>query len=223
VEGCLAEYVVMPSECCFPIPDELSMEEGALVEPLSIGIYSVHSAGCLKKRSVGILGCGPIGLCVLLLSVKEGARAYVTDKIDARLEIGSSAGPVWWGNPLRENINAAILEQEPDGLDVVFECCGQQDALDQAVELLKPGGKLMVIGIPASDRVSFKIDALRRKEISIHNVRRQNNCMTPAIQFAVANDVLFMVTHRFGFEDSQAAFDLVNGYHDGVMKAMIHF
>ena len=65
----------------------------------------------------------------------------------------------------------------PEMLDVVFECCGQQEAIDQAIDLLKPGGKLMVIGIPEFDRWSLPVDKTRRKEITIQNVRRQNETL----------------------------------------------
>jgi L-iditol 2-dehydrogenase len=222
-EGCLSEYIVMPEECCFPVPDSLSPEEAALVEPLSIGMYAEKSAAPIKGAGVGILGCGPIGLCVLLPALAEGAAAvYVTDKIEERLEVARSAGAAWTGNPLRQDIVAEISDHEPELLDLVFECCGQQEALDQAIELLKPGGKLMIIGIPEGNRISFDINEMRRKEIAVQNVRRQNGCMQPAIEFiARGHDVSFMITHHFSLEESQKAFDLVAGYRDGVVKAMI--
>ncbi|MCP4047344.1 MAG: zinc-binding dehydrogenase [Gammaproteobacteria bacterium] len=73
------------------------------------------------------------------------------------------AGATWNGNPDKEDVVAAVRELEPGGLDVVFECCGKQEALDQAIEMLKPGGKLLLIGIPpTAERVTFLIDKLRR-------------------------------------------------------------
>ena len=127
------------------------------------------------------------------------------------------------GNPNTEDVVAGILKQEPAGVDVVFECAGQQDALDQAVEMLKPGGKLMVIGIPREPRVSFCPDLIRRKEISIINVRRQNHCTQKAIELLAGGkaDLDFMITHTFDFEQTAEAFDLVANYRDGVVKALI--
>jgi L-iditol 2-dehydrogenase len=107
----------------------------------------------------------------------------------------------------------------------VFECCGQQEAMDQAVEILKPGGKIMIVGIPESDRWTFSVDKLRHKEITIGNVRRQNHSLEETLEM-LANEkvnVKPMATHRFNFADTKAAFDLVAGYKDGVMKAMIDF
>ena len=226
-EGCLSEYVVLPEECCFPIPDSLSFDEAAIVEPLSIGVYAVSLSIPMEGAKVGILGAGPIGLSVLLPARAQGAdKVYITDKIDARLAVAKKAGADWTGNPETEDVVAAVAKLEPQGLDVVFECTGEQDAMDQALFLLKPGGKLLLIGIPgAKNRVSFDINQMRRKEIVVQNVRRQNGCVQPAIDM-IANkafDVNVMVTHHYPFTQTKEAFDLVAGYQDGVVKAMVVF
>ena len=223
-DGCLCEWLVMPSECCFPVPDTLSLDEAAMVEPLSIGVYAVRQSIPMDGAKVGILGVGPIGLSCMLPARHAGAAAvYVTDKLDERLAAAKAAGADWTGNPDTADVAAAIAKAEPGLLDVVFECCGQQEALDQAIEILRPGGTLMLVGIPAVDRVSFAIDQIRRKEITIINVRRQAHCVGPAIDLAAADDVDlgFMLTHHFPFDKSADAFDLVDQYRDGVIKAMI--
>jgi threonine dehydrogenase-like Zn-dependent dehydrogenase len=151
------------------------------------------------------------------------AAVYVTDRIDARLAVAGAVGATWIGNPDRQDIVRAIEGHERLQLDAVFECCGDQSAVDQAVDLLKPGGKLMLVGIPAADRISFPIDKARRKELRIQNVRRQNHCVEPALDM-IANrpgGLDFMITHRFPLVETKAAFDLVEGYRDGVVKAMI--
>ena len=138
---------------------------------------------------------------------------------------GGWHGATWAGNPDKEDIVARILELEPGGMDVVFECCGQQDAIDQAIELLKPGGKLMLIGIPQADRISFPINKLRRKELCVQNVRRQCECVQDSLDMIdnLDFDVDFMVTHHYKFDQAKEAFDLVADYADGVVKAMIEF
>ena len=224
-EGCLSEYLVMPETSCFSIPDSMSFDQAAISEPLAIGVYAVKQSIPMKGATVGILGSGPIGLSVLLPARAQGAKSiYVTDKIEARLALARRAGADWAGNPDTSDVVADITKLEPAQLDVVFECCGKQEALDQAIELLKPGGKLMLVGIPPTlERVSFKIDKLRHKEIGIWNVRRQNHCVQPALDMIARGDfdVDVMVTHRFPFERTQEAFDLVAGYRDGVVKVMI--
>lgn len=223
-DGCLCEYIVMPAECCYPLKKRSSLEQGALAEPLSIGLYAVQLAKLKKNASIAVLGAGPIGLSVLLSARAHGIKKiYVTDKIEPRLSAAKKAGAVWAGDPDKGDVVKGILNSEPLQLDAVFECCGQQSALDQAVKLLKPGGKLMLVGIPTVDRISFPIDDLRRREICIQNVRRQNECMQPALDLIESGkiDTDFMITHRYRLEESKKAFDLVAGYRDGVIKALI--
>jgi L-iditol 2-dehydrogenase len=222
--GCLCEYIVMPEDCCFPIDDKITFEHGVLCEPLAIGIYTVRQAHLLENTDIAILGSGPIGLSCLVSAVAENANAcYVTEKIGERVKAAKKNGASWVGNPNKEDVVKEILRQEPAGVDVVFECAGQQETIDQAVELLKPGGKLMLIGIPRLERISFRIDKIRRKEITIVNVRRQNDCTQKAIDLIASGkvNVDFMITHRFKLAQTQQAFDMVAGYHDGVIKALI--
>ena len=225
-DGCLSEFIVMPETSCIPISDKLSFDQAAISEPLAIGVYAIKKSIEIKNTSVGILGFGPIGMSVLLPAIAQGAaRVFVTDKINERLELARKAGANSAGNPDREDVVSEVIKQEPNMLDVVFECCGQQEAIENAMDLLKPGGKLMIIGIPEFDTWSFPVDKMRRKEITITNVRRQVNCVEPSLEMMEKGiiDVGLMPTHRFNFRDTKAAFDLVSEYKDGVMKAMIDF
>lgn len=225
-EGCLSEYIVMPEESCFPLTSGLTVDHGSISEPLSIGIYSVKKSGEIKGAQIAILGFGPIGMSVLLAAKTQSVKnIYVTDKIDDRLLIAGKEGATLTGNPLKKNISEWIKQEEPPGLDAVFECCGQQEALDQAVDILKPGGRLIVIGIPETERWSLSADGTRRKEISVFFVRREVDCVGPALEMMKSGkiNIKSMITHRFPFVRTKEAFDLVAGYSDGVMKAMIDF
>lgn len=225
-EGSLSEYIVMPETSCIKIPDVMSYDQAAISEPLAIGVYAVKQSIPLEGAKVGIFGFGPIGMSVLLPALAMGAKEiYVTDKIDERLVIARGIGATLTANPDKEDVVKKIGAAVPELLDVVFECCGEQDAIDNAVDLLKPGGKLMVIGIPEFERWTFPVDKSRHKELCIQNVRRQNEALQPALDLMAEGKVSVdaMATHRFKFEDSKKAFDLVAGYKDGVMKAMIDF
>lgn len=222
--GCLCEYIVMPQDSCYPTHKKITLEQAALCEPFAIGVYSVRQSKVSHNAKIAILGSGPIGLsCMIAAQAQNVKEIYMTDKLDYRVQMAKNAGAVWAGNPDGENIVEAILEQEPPGMDIVYECAGRQETLDEAVELLKPGGKLILIGIPRDERVSFSIDQLRRKELTLINVRRQNGCTQTAIDLIASGkiDVDFMITHRFKFEDTPSAFDMVGDYRDGVVKAMI--
>jgi L-iditol 2-dehydrogenase len=110
-----------------------------------------------------------------------------------------------------------------DSADVVFECAGKQETLDQGVRLLGPGGRLVIVGIPSTDRISFDMNLVRRKELNLQNVRRQNRCQQRAIEMIAAGKANLdpLVTHHFALADSQKAYEPVADYRDGVIKAMI--
>ncbi len=225
-EGCMMEYIIMPEESCFPLKGKLTADHGSISEPLAIGVYAVKKSGGVKDLTIGILGFGPIGMSVMLAAKAQGvARIFITDKIEKRLLIAGSEGATYTGNPLKTDVVSEIIQKSTLGLDVVFECCGQQEAFDQAVNILKPGGKLVVVGIPEFERWTMNVESTRRREISLQFIRRQVDCVQPTLEMMENGKINIdkMVTHRFPFAKSKEAFDLVASYGDGVMKAMIDF
>ena len=223
-DGCLCEYIVMPQDCLYPLNDNMTMEQAVLSEPLAIGVYALRQVCLSPNSSVAILGSGPIGLSALAAARAQSVpKIFNTDLIDARLALAKKAGAAWTGNPQQQDVVSAILHHQPEGMDAVFDCAGKQQTLDQSLELLKPGGKLLLIGIPETDRISFVIDQMRRKEITLINVRRQNHCVQPTLDLIASGQVNvdFMITHRFKLHQTQQAFELVRQYQDGVVKALI--
>lgn len=222
--GAMVDFLVMPAACCSPVPDSLNDDQAAVVEPLSIGVYAAQLARLVPGSRIGIIGSGPIGLCTMLaVRTQPDTAVYVTDLVDERLAVARACGAAWTGNPQHEDVVGAIRRLEPLGLDVVFECAGQQDAIDQAVELLKPGGTLLIVGIPEVERISFNIALMRRNELRVLNVRRQNECVERAIELIAGGqvDIDPLVTHHFPLEESARAFDLVSARSEGVVKAII--
>ena len=225
VPGSLCERMIMPEASCFAIPESMSMTRGTLVEPFSIALWAQRLGAAGGGATVGILGSGPIGLCVLAASKLAGdCRVYQTDLLANRLATARSFGADWGGNPRETDVVAEILAAEPAGLDVVFECVGEQETIDQCLELVAPRGKVVIVGIPEGDRASFEMNLMRRKEICIQNVRRQLHCVEPAIEALGAGraNLDALVTHDFTLDETQEAFDLVADYRDNVVKAMIH-
>jgi L-iditol 2-dehydrogenase len=223
-DGCFRERIVMPAASCLPVPENVSAEQSALLEPFTIGVYARKLAGDVKGKHVAILGAGPIGLCILAACRAAGAaKVYVTDIRPERVAFAKTFGADWVGNPHERNVVKGILAAEPLGLGVVFEAAGKQEAVDQSVELLTPGGKLLLVGIPEEDRISFHISTVRRKELTIQNVRRQNRSMEEAVALLAGGRVNLdpMITHRFELNQIREAFDLVADYRDGVIKAMV--
>ncbi len=173
--GCLSEYIVIPETSCLPYYTDISFEEALISEPFAIGLYAVNLARDIYNKDIAILGYGPIGMSVhFALKLNDVKNIYVTDILDYRLKKALLNGAIITGNPLIENIEEKFLQNLQNEFDIVFECCGKQEAINQAIRLLKPGGKLLIIGIPEFDNWYFSADLIRRKEICIINVRRQN-------------------------------------------------
>ena len=223
--GAMAERLVMPSECCFPVPPQMTATQVVLLEPLAICVYAAAFAGDPTGKTVAILGSGPIGLCVLLaLKAAGDCTVYCTDLIDERLTMAARLGADWTADAGRQDVVADALKAEPLGVDFAFECAGEQETLDQGLELLKPGGQFMLLGIPEADRISFQASHMRRKELVLQNVRRQNHAVGPTIDMVTDGRINPdpLATHHFPLDRAAAAFETVAGYRDGVVRAIIH-
>ncbi len=159
-------------------------------------------------------------LCAKALA---SCRVYVTDLLPPRLEVARHCGADWIGNAARSNTSAAILREQPCGLDLVFECSGDPRCIDQGQELLAPGGTLVLVGIPPTEQVSFDSHQMRRKELTFKNVRRQRDCTAAVIQMIAEGriDPRPLLTHRFPLARIGETFELVAGYRDGVIKVVI--
>jgi L-iditol 2-dehydrogenase len=227
IEGCLSDYIVMPSFTCIPVTGELNPVQAALIEPFTIGVYSVKLAEIKnRKTSAIIFGAGPIGLSILLKLLADNVKNVgMVEPLDYRLEKAKEIGVRYMINPERQDVESEVKRQEELLVDVAFEASGEQDAVTNAVKILKPGGKLVLVGIPPSAQYTFDMDLMRRKELTIINVRRQNHCVEEAIDLVISGkaDVEKMVTHHFSLDETGTAFDIVEGYKDGAIKAMIDF
>lgn len=222
--GGMAEYALAPERNCVPLPAKMTLVQGALAEPLSIALYAAGLAGSVRGKAAGVLGAGPIGLCLIMALKAEGSGpVYATEKVEARLQAAGKAGADWTGDPDREDVVAGIQARESLGLDLVFECCGEQSALDQAIRLLKPGGTLVVVGIPLEPRVTFDSSIVRRREIRVQNVRRQNKCLERAVAMIHSGRIKpdFLATHSFPLDEAAKAYETAATRRDGVIKAIV--
>ncbi|WP_340115105.1 zinc-dependent alcohol dehydrogenase [Maribellus mangrovi] len=227
LDGCLGDYIVMPAFTCFPVTGSLNPVQAALIEPLSIGVYAVKLASLVdNKQSVAIFGAGPIGLSILFKLLADDVREItMIEPLDYRLNQAKEIGASHAVQADKENVVNRISEIHESLLDVVFEASGEQEAVDIALKVLKPGGKLVLVGIPPDAKYTFDMDLMRRKELSVINVRRQNHCVEEAIELVRSGrvDAEKMVTHNFKLEETGKAFEIVEAYKDGAIKAMIHF
>jgi (R,R)-butanediol dehydrogenase/meso-butanediol dehydrogenase/diacetyl reductase len=149
VDGCMAEYVIVPAYAVYKLPDSVSDELGALVEPLAVALHAVRQGNVRLGDRVAIVGSGTIGLCVLLAARAAGAaEVYVVDKIRSRGEIALSMGATAFINPDDgDPVKQVASLTEGIGVDVSFECVGHPDTPQLAVDLARKGGTTVIVGV----------------------------------------------------------------------------
>lgn len=210
-DGALGEWVAWPERCVVPLPAPLTEADGAMLEPLGVAIHAVDLGHMRTGASVGVFGCGPIGLLLLQVARLSGARLFATDlasrphRLQAARELGAE---VFAAEDGREG--GAIRDAAGrGGLDTAFEAAGEQAAVDAAVEAVRPGARIVLAGIPSDTRTSFAAGTARRKGLTLVLARRMGHVYPRAIQLVAGGhvDVRSLVTHRFPLAQIGAAFD----------------
>lgn len=210
IDGALRRLMVWPEWCLVPLPDSLSNEQGALLEPLGVALHAIDLAGPMDGASLGVIGCGPIGLLLMAALRDLGiSRIVATDPLRHRLEAAVTFGSTY---TVTAPEHGEDLAGDPlvDTLDVVFETAGSDAALHRALSAARPGGRVVLVGIPDGDRTTFVASLARRKELTIVLCRR----MLPGdlARAAVLAErgipgLDQMVTHRFDLDHVSEAFD----------------
>lgn len=225
VDGVFADYTVKPAENCFPLPEGIDAAEGALLEPLGIAIHTVDLAHLKPGQTVAVLGAGPIGLLTAAVARVGGASVvYMTEPLASRREFALQYVADAALNPDETDVVAEIMRLTGGrGVDVAFEAAGAAETPQQAAEVTCPGGKVVVVGIPADNTMTMRADIARRKGLTIKLVRRMKHTYPRAIRLVQSGavDVRSLVTHRFPLERIGDAFELVARYGDGVLRAVI--
>lgn len=209
-DGAMREYASYPTRCLFPLPDSLSFADGAMLEPLGIAIHTMDLGKLKAGMTVGVFGCGPIGLLIIQMAKLSGAaHILVTDKlphrVDAAKRFGASQAYLLGDNSQVSEMQAVTNGR---GVDVAFEAAGAQAAIDDAFAAVRPGGKVILAGIPNDDKTSFSASVARRKGLTIKLVRRMKHTYPRAIELVSKGfmDVRSLVTHHFPLEQASEAF-----------------
>ena len=224
-DGSLMNYIAYPENMAFKLPDNVSTLEGALVEPLAVGMHSAAQGNVKVGDTVVILGAGCIGIVTLLACKAYGAtNIIIADIIDKRLQYAKKLGATTVVNPKNEDLRAKILElTQGQGADVVIETAGSEVTIKESAYLVKRAGTIVLVGLAPKDIVEFDFMQIMAKEAEIKSVFRYRN-IYPAAIGAIADgkiDVKGIVTHEFDFSDTQKAFDYVIQNKDDVVKAVI--
>jgi D-xylulose reductase len=224
VHGILRPTCVHPEAFTFKLPDNVSFAEGAMVEPLAVGVHAATKARIKPGDLALVLGAGPIGLVTVLAALAAGcARVYVTDIDNAKLEIAAGLGPITPINVTKENPAKRILnETDGWGVEVVFEATGSPKAAASIFEALCPGGCVVMIG-GQTDPVAYDAGAAMVREARVENIFRYAHVFPRCVAMlsSGAIDVKPLLTRKFAFEDSVKAFEIAASAPSGDVKMQI--
>lgn len=223
--GVFCNYVSHPEDMCFKLPENVSNVEGALVEPLSVGLHAANQGGVKLGDTVVIYGSGCIGLVSLLASKAMGAsKIILVDVLENRLKTALKLGAAHVINPQEADVVQTVAEiTEGKGADVVIDTAAAEATVKQTVDVLKIGGTIVLVGMTVHDEVSFNFMKLMSKEGTFKTIFRYRNLYPVAIN-AIASgaiNVKDIVSHEFDFEDTKDAFDFVVNNARDVVKAVI--
>lgn len=220
--GAFCEYIVWPSDFVFKLPENVSYEEGATVEPLSVGVYSAIRGRVKAGDKIGVLGCGPIGLITAQVCLALGAdKVFASDLDPIRLQYAEKCGAI--AVPAAELTQVILAGTEGLGVDVAFEAAGSVPTTQKALEITRRGGAIVLIGLPPQSPMPYDIVAAICKEVDIMGIFRYANCYPPALSLLASGklDMKSLITHRFTLEQAEEALVTSLERKGGAIKAMI--
>jgi L-iditol 2-dehydrogenase len=213
-DGAFREFLTWPEYLCHPLPESFIAEDGAMLEPLGVALHAFDLAHAFPGMKIAIIGCGPIGLFLIQLARLTGAsQILATDHHDHRLDAAQEMGAT---DVIRTSGGAEVGEilarTGRDGVDLAIEAAGENDAVEVAIEVARPGSRVVLIGIPSEDRTSFRSSVARRNGLTIKLVRRMKHTYPRAIELVEKGliDVRSLVTHRFPLERYSEAFEIAS-------------
>jgi L-iditol 2-dehydrogenase len=215
-DGMMREFAVWPSSRLHRLPDQLSDAEGALLEPLGVAIHALDLGHLRIGGTAAVVGCGPIGLLLVQLLRAAGAAVVLAvDPLAHRRDAASRYGAEAVLDPAAPDAGAALRELAPGGVDTAFEIAGTDEAVQFAMAAARPGGRVVLAGIPGDDWTRFRASVARRKGLTIAMVRRMNEVYPRAISLAGRGrvDLGPLVTHRFPLADAAEAFRMAAQRH----------
>ena len=224
IHGVLTSYVIHPAAYTFKLPENVSFAEGAMVEPLAVGMHAAVKAKIKPGDLAVVMGAGPIGIVTALAAIAGGcSQVVLTDVQQPKLDLAGALGPIRPVNVAKEKLRAVIDDlTEGWGADIVFEASGSPVAIQGVHEPLCPGGRIVLVGLPIKP-VSWDLVALSAKEASIETVFRYAHVYPRALALMGSGkiDVKPLISRTFEFQDSVEAFDFALKMPPDCVKAQI--
>jgi L-iditol 2-dehydrogenase len=226
VDGAWAEYVTIRSDFLFKLPESMSYEEGALLEPLSVGFHAMKRGKVTSADRVFVSGLGPIGLLAVQAAKMFGvSEIYASDVVPFRRELGIEMGVTAVIDPVNENVNERIAELTGGkGVTVVIESSGNQRAVADTVKVVNRGGRIVFVGMPAVNEIPLDINQIIDGEIDVYGIFRYANTYPAAIQALSSSrvDIEKVITHKYALSDIKEAVEMARTQKDTSIKIMIY-
>jgi len=221
--GFFRELVNLPVANFKPIPGGMSYGEAALAEPLAIAIHSLHLASIGRGETVAVIGAGPIGLLTIAALRATGAgRVWAVEPLAHRRELARGIGADVALEP-GEALDEILKATGQRGVDCTIDCAAGEETTIQAMQMTRNAGRVVLTGIHTSAFVRVDAAAMRRKELTLFNVRRSNHETDEALDLLSAHAAWFapLLTHTRDIDRIDEAFQISSQYRDGVGKMMV--
>jgi L-iditol 2-dehydrogenase len=221
--GFFRELVNLPAVNFLPIPAGMSFDEAALAEPLAIAVHSLRLASIRADETVAVIGAGPIGLLTIAaLRAAKARRIWAVEPLAHRRELARGIGADAVLEPA-EAVQEILGGTGRRGVDCAIDCAAGEQTTNQAIQLTRNAGRVVLTGIHSTPSVSMDGSAMRRKELTIFNVRRSNQESQDALELLRAHAVWFapLLTHTREIERIEEAFAIASQYRDGVGKMIV--
>lgn len=225
-DGVFSEYCTHAASMTFHLPENVSTMEGALIEPLAVGMHACELSGAKIGESAVILGAGCIGLCTLLaLKARGVSEIYVADVMEKRLAKAQELGATRVFDNRRGELESFVKKLPGGGVDQVYECAGNRITTLQSCRLIKRAGKVTLVGVSPEPVLELDIATLNAMEGTIYSVYRYRNLYPTAIQ-AVSSGLIpvsKIVSHIYDFTDVIEGVDYNLNHKDEVIKMVIRY
>jgi L-iditol 2-dehydrogenase len=226
VDGAFVQYICHREDFVFPIPESLSFEAAALVEPLSVGVHALKRAGFQPGWSVAVVGLGPVGLMAVVAAKLMGASRIVASDLEenrlrAAIRLGATEGVPASSPDAAREIRDRLGR---GGADVALETAGHGKALQTALASVRRGGKLVIVGLPANPDVALNVPFICDNEVDIYGVFRYTNTYPLGIRLLSAGqvDLSPLLTHRFPLAETQRALETALHDKKNALKVMVY-
>jgi L-iditol 2-dehydrogenase len=223
--GAAQEYFPIKAEMVIKLPEAVTLDEAAMIEPVSVAVHALSRAGSVAGQNVLVFGAGTIGNLVAQVARASGAKVVmITDVNEYKLEKARACGIEHAINPQQVDLGQAILAAfGPDKADLMLECVGVQDTMTQAVANARKGSTIVVVGV-FGQKPLVDLGLVQDRELSlIGTLMYQKKDYERAIELVAAGKIHLdqMITHRFGFKEYLKAYEAIEASGGNTMKVMI--